>query len=141
MVAEVKKEMVHLVVDTAAKVAGKVRTEADQERLASEGSRSNSPPDPSLMKLSREARRQSKELFDLSMVNGEIDESRLRVIATEIVEKPRHYVQMLKFITRLTRMEVAKRHAIVESATQLLREKRNAKSPRTSAADSEKSPL
>ena len=72
------------------------------------------------MKLSREARRQSKELFDLSIVNGEIDESRLRTIATEIVEKkPRHYVQMLKFITRLTRLEVARHHAIVESATTL----------------------
>jgi F-type H+-transporting ATPase subunit b len=36
MVAEVKKEMVHLVVDTTAKVAGKVLTESDQERLANE---------------------------------------------------------------------------------------------------------
>jgi F-type H+-transporting ATPase subunit b len=39
MVADVKKEMVHLVVDTTAKVAGKVLTEADQERLASETSK------------------------------------------------------------------------------------------------------
>ena len=77
------------------------------------------------MKLSREARRQSKELFDLSMVDGRLDENRLRTIATEIVEKkPRHYVQMLKFITRLTRLEVARHHAIVESATQLSDEKR-----------------
>jgi F-type H+-transporting ATPase subunit delta len=77
------------------------------------------------MKLSREARRQSKELFDLSIVDGRLDENRLRTIATEIVEKkPRHYVQMLKFITRLTRLEVARHHAIVESATQLSDEKR-----------------
>jgi F-type H+-transporting ATPase subunit b len=39
MVADVKKEMVHLVVDTTAKVAGKVLTEADHERLASETSK------------------------------------------------------------------------------------------------------
>ena len=77
------------------------------------------------MKLSREARRQSKELFDLSIVDGRLDENRLRTIATEIVEKkPRHYVQMLKFITRLTRLEVARHHAVVESATQLSDEKR-----------------
>ena len=77
------------------------------------------------MKLSREACRQSKELFDLSIVDGRLDENRLRTIATEIVEKkPRHYVQMLKFITRLTRLEVARHHAIVESATQLSDEKR-----------------
>lgn len=77
------------------------------------------------MKLSREARRQSKELFDLSIVDGRLDENRLRTIATEIVEKkPRHYVQMLKFITRLTRLEVARHHAVVESATQLSDERR-----------------
>lgn len=77
------------------------------------------------MKLSREARRQSKELFDLSIVDGRLDENRLRTIATEIVEKkPRHYVQMLKFITRLTRLEVARHHAVVESAKQLSDEKR-----------------
>ena len=77
------------------------------------------------MKLSREARRQSKELFDLSIVDGRLDENRLRTIATEIVEKkPRHYVQMLKFITRLTRLEAARHHAVVESATQLSDERR-----------------
>ena len=77
------------------------------------------------MKLSREARRQSKELFDLSIVDGRLDENRLRTIATEIVErKPRHYAQMLKFITRLTRLEVARHHAVVESATELSNEKR-----------------
>jgi F-type H+-transporting ATPase subunit b len=36
MVAEVKKEMLHLVVDTTAKVSGRVLTDADQERLAGE---------------------------------------------------------------------------------------------------------
>jgi F-type H+-transporting ATPase subunit b len=36
MVAEVKKEMVHLVVDTTSKVVGKVLSESDQERLAAE---------------------------------------------------------------------------------------------------------
>ncbi len=36
MVAEVKNEMVKLVVDTTAKVAGKILTESDQQRLAAE---------------------------------------------------------------------------------------------------------
>jgi F-type H+-transporting ATPase subunit b len=36
MVAEVKQEMVHLVVNTTAKVTGKILTESDQERLADE---------------------------------------------------------------------------------------------------------
>ncbi len=36
MVAEVKQEMLHLVVDTTAKVAGRILTKQDQDRLASE---------------------------------------------------------------------------------------------------------
>ncbi|MCK9588542.1 MAG: F0F1 ATP synthase subunit B [Terrimicrobiaceae bacterium] len=39
MVAEVKQEMLHLVVDTTAKVAGRILTKDDQDRLASETSR------------------------------------------------------------------------------------------------------
>jgi F-type H+-transporting ATPase subunit delta len=72
------------------------------------------------MKLSREARRQAKQLFDLSMVHGQLDENRLRQVADTVVErKPRQYVQMLKFITRLARLETSRRHAVIESATPL----------------------
>ncbi len=39
MIAEVRAEMLHLVVDTTAKVAGKVLTPQDQERLAAETSK------------------------------------------------------------------------------------------------------
>ena len=39
MVAEVKQEMIHLVVDTTAKVAGRILTKEDQDRLAAETSK------------------------------------------------------------------------------------------------------
>jgi F-type H+-transporting ATPase subunit delta len=72
------------------------------------------------MKLSREARRQTKELFELAMVDGRLDADRLRRIASEITErKPRSYVQMLKLLTRLARLEAARHHAVIESATPL----------------------
>jgi F-type H+-transporting ATPase subunit delta len=72
------------------------------------------------MKLSRVARRQSKQLFDLSMVDGRLDKNRLRTIADEIEQKkPRQYIQMLKFIARLARLEVDRHHAIVDSASDL----------------------
>lgn len=72
------------------------------------------------MKLTRESRRQAKALFEMAMVDGRLDNGRLLRIADELVaRKPRHYVQMLKFITRLTRLETARHHAIVESATDL----------------------
>ena len=67
------------------------------------------------MKLSRDARRQTKELFELAMVDGRLDADRLRRIATEITErKPRSYVQMLKFLTRLARLDAARHHAVIE---------------------------
>jgi F-type H+-transporting ATPase subunit b len=39
MIDEVRKEMIHLVVDTTSKVAGKILTKEDQDRLASETSK------------------------------------------------------------------------------------------------------
>jgi F-type H+-transporting ATPase subunit delta len=72
------------------------------------------------MKLTRESRREAKALFDLAMVDGRLDNDRLLRIADELAaRKPRHYMQMLKFITRLARLESAHYHAIVESATDL----------------------
>lgn len=72
------------------------------------------------MKLSREARRQSKELFDLAMVDGRLNADRLRLIFAEIAgRKPRSYVQMLKFLARLARLEAARHHAVIESAAPL----------------------
>lgn len=72
------------------------------------------------MRLTRESRRDAKALFDLAMVDGRLDNNRLLRVADELVaRKPRHYVQMLKFITRLARLESARHHAIVESATDL----------------------
>ncbi|NDG70630.1 MAG: hypothetical protein EBY32_04850 [Proteobacteria bacterium] len=72
------------------------------------------------MKLSRVARRQSKQLFDLSVVDGRLDNNRLRNIADEIEKKkPRQYIQMLKFIARLARLEAEHHHAIVDSAANL----------------------
>ena len=78
---------------------------------------SNSQPDFLYMKLNREARRQSKDLFEMALVDGHIDSQRLRLIFDEVTQKkPRHYMQILKAITRLVRMEVAKHHATIESA-------------------------
>jgi F-type H+-transporting ATPase subunit delta len=72
------------------------------------------------MKLSREARRQSRQLFDLAMVDGRLDVSRLRTIFDGVAgNKPRHYVQILKELTRLVRLEVASHHAVIESAAVL----------------------
>ncbi len=72
------------------------------------------------MKLSREARRQARELFAITMVDGRLDTSRLNTIFGEVAEKkPRSYMPILKELTRLVRLEVASHHAVIESATPL----------------------
>jgi len=72
------------------------------------------------MKISREARRQSRELFDLTLVDGRINESRLREVFEGVAEKkPRACLQILKELARLARLEVASHHATIESAAPL----------------------
>jgi F-type H+-transporting ATPase subunit delta len=72
------------------------------------------------MKISREARRLARELFRLSLVNGRLDASRVSAISERLVaEKPRSYLEILKEFTRLVRLELERRHAVVESASPL----------------------
>ena len=72
------------------------------------------------MKLSKEARRMSRELFRASFTDSKLDHSKVRTVAQKIAEaKPRHYVDILKDYQRLVRLEVEKRHAVIESAAEL----------------------
>ena len=72
------------------------------------------------MKISREARRMARELYGFSLVNGRLDANRVSEISQRLVtEKPRGYLQALKELSRLVRLELERRHAIVESAQPL----------------------
>ena len=72
------------------------------------------------MKISKDARRTSKELFQNSFVNGRLDPARVKATVSKIVElKPGSYLSILKDYQRLVRLEVEKHHAIIESATPL----------------------
>jgi F-type H+-transporting ATPase subunit delta len=72
------------------------------------------------MKVPKEARKVSRELFQASFQDGRLDQSRVSAIAKKVAElKPRHYVDILQSYERLLRLEMAKRHAVVESATAL----------------------
>jgi F-type H+-transporting ATPase subunit delta len=72
------------------------------------------------MKISREARRTARELFRLSLVNGRVDAARTKEISDRLVaERPRGYFEILKEFTRLVRLELTKRHAVIESAVAL----------------------
>ena len=72
------------------------------------------------MKLSKEARRMSRDLFQASFIDGKLDHGRIRTIASKVAEaKPRHYIDILKDYQRLIRLEVGKHHAQIESAVEL----------------------
>ncbi len=72
------------------------------------------------MKISREARRLAREMFRLSLVDGRLDTARVKDNSDRLVtEKPRSFLEILKEYTRLVRLELANRHAVIESALAL----------------------
>ncbi|MFZ0710156.1 MAG: F0F1 ATP synthase subunit delta [Terrimicrobiaceae bacterium] len=72
------------------------------------------------MKISREARRMARELYGFSLVNGRLDANRVSEISERLVtEKPRAYLQTLSELSRLVRLELDRRHAVIESASPL----------------------
>ena len=72
------------------------------------------------MKISKEARRTSRQLFRVCMVDGKLDESRVRTVVAGIASsKPRGYIGMLDAFSRLIANEVSRQRALVESASAL----------------------
>ena len=72
------------------------------------------------MKLTKEARKLSKDLLRISFTDGLLDADKVKKATSVIIKsKPRNYVGVLKEYARLIRLEVAKRHATIESAAEL----------------------
>jgi len=72
------------------------------------------------MKIPKEARKLSRSLFRASFTEGRLDRARISVVLQEVAaRKPRHTVSVLKAYERLVRLELERRHAVIESATPL----------------------
>ena len=72
------------------------------------------------MRTAKEARKVSGLLFRNSFTEGKLDKEKIsHMVETLLAEKPRHYFDALKDYQRLIRLETEKRHAVIESATQL----------------------
>jgi F-type H+-transporting ATPase subunit delta len=72
------------------------------------------------MKITKQARREAKEVFRACCVNGLLDEDRVRNLTKKIVEtKPRGYLAILSHLQRLVKFDIDRRTARVESATPL----------------------
>ncbi len=73
------------------------------------------------MKISKQARRDAKELFRSCRVNGVLDEAKVRRIVQEVIaQKPRGYVAILSHFQRLLRLDLDRRTARVESPVPLI---------------------
>lgn len=69
------------------------------------------------MKISKQARRGGKALFNACKANGLLDENRVRQTVTQVLaQKPRGYMSVLSHFQRLAKLEVERRTARVESA-------------------------
>jgi F-type H+-transporting ATPase subunit delta len=72
------------------------------------------------MKISKQARRGAKELFRSCLVNGLLDENRVRHTVELVLQaRPRGYGAILSHYQRLVKLEVARRTARVETAASL----------------------
>jgi F-type H+-transporting ATPase subunit delta len=72
------------------------------------------------MKINKETRQLSKGLLRASFADGQLDGRRVASLVKSLIEKkPRHYIQVLEAYQRLLRLEVEKRTATIETATEL----------------------
>ena len=69
------------------------------------------------MKISKQAQHDARQLFRNCLVNGVLEEARVRQAVALLVErKPRGYVEILARMHRLMKLELAKHAVRVESA-------------------------
>jgi len=72
------------------------------------------------MKISKQARRETKALFRACQANGVLDEHRVRLAVQQVIaRKPRGYLAILSQLQRLVQLDQERRTAKVESAAPL----------------------
>jgi len=72
------------------------------------------------MKVSKQARREAKQLFRAVKVNGVLDEAKARRVVDEVLaQKPRGYMGVLSHFQRLLKIDIEGRSARIESVQPL----------------------
>jgi F-type H+-transporting ATPase subunit delta len=72
------------------------------------------------MKMNKEMRRLSRGMLRASFTDGQLDRGKVAsLVQSLITKKPRRYIDILQNYKRLLRLELQKRHAVIESATKL----------------------
>ena len=72
------------------------------------------------MKLNKEIRRLSRKMLQASFTDGQLDPGRISSLVDSLVtQKRRNYIDVLKNYKRLLRFELEKRHAKIETASEI----------------------
>jgi F-type H+-transporting ATPase subunit delta len=72
------------------------------------------------MKINKEIRQLSRDLLRASFTGGQLDRGKIASLTQSLIaKKPRNYIKVLENYKRLLRLEIEKRHARIESATEL----------------------
>jgi len=72
------------------------------------------------MKINKEIRQLSREMLRACFTDGQLDPGRIKSLVDSLIEKrPRHYIDVLKNYRRLLRLEVEKRRARIETASEV----------------------
>ena len=72
------------------------------------------------MKTNKQSRREAKDLFRCCLVNGLMDENRIRLAVRKVIDlKPRGFKGILSHFQRLVKLDQARHTARIESATPL----------------------
>ncbi|OLC28233.1 MAG: hypothetical protein DME69_12110 [Verrucomicrobia bacterium] len=75
------------------------------------------------MKINKEVRQLSREMLRASFTDGQLDSGRIASLVDSLIaRKPRNYTDVLKNYRRLLRLEVEKRHARIETVSEVDRE-------------------
>ena len=72
------------------------------------------------MKLNKEIRQLSRKMLQASFTDGQLDPGRIASLIDSLVtQKPRNCINVLKNYKRLLRFELEKRHATIETASEV----------------------
>ena len=72
------------------------------------------------MKINKEIRQLSRDLLRASFTDGQLDRGKIASLTQSLIaKKPRNYIKVLENYKRLLRLEIEKRHARIESASEL----------------------
>lgn len=72
------------------------------------------------MKINKEIRQLSRAMMRASFTDGQLDPGKIAALVQSLIAKrPRNYIGILQNYKRLLRLEIEKRHARIESASEL----------------------